>query len=484
MTNANSKESTEKKFSGKASKGLTFEEFDLKVLSWGRIQYGNLYAKLLWENNLPDIYNLDLSDDLENYVFEEHCEFVYDVLGHESTKHADTVYHTAKFWTVKWQVEMRSRQYEKLFCFLETICEDEAQRQLHSQGVENTKGLRKYFFERFGSGQPDELQERVRKYLLAMPNSNGVAFPLRVNMPEKLDQLEEERNYLLRMCPKEMHKEYEEGKESTLVRNILNALPAEYDDAVQNVRNLVRIREMIKSGNIDLVTNVDDAIKINYDTSWLPPYAELRVGLVNAYLKMKKRWNEGSNGRNKVGHPVMMVEGEGKAEKRCYGCGQPGHMRGAEECKASKDAIWGGAPKAYLEKVQRRFGKTPTGEKRPFAADAKQPCPYCSSGDGYCRFAERCHFSHDGPQGGSQRARVFVKGKGNGKGKGRGKGKGKGKGKRKGGRGRTPGSATLIVEKKSVHYVDEKEQKESSMMVSQKVAEDKLYNLSEFYVPV
>ena len=149
MTNANSKESTDKKFSGKASKELTFEEFDLKVLSWGRIQYGNMYAKLLWENNLPDIYNLDLSDDLENYVFEEHCEFVYDVLGHESTKHADTVYHTAKFWTVKWQVETRQRQYEKLFCFLETICEDEAQRQLHSQGVENTKGLRKYFFERF-----------------------------------------------------------------------------------------------------------------------------------------------------------------------------------------------------------------------------------------------------------------------------------------------------------------------------------------------
>ena len=362
MTNANSKESNDKKFSGKAGKGLTFEEFDLKVLSWGRKQYGNSYAKPLWENNLPDINSLDLWDDLDNFVFEEHCEFVYDVLCHESTKHADTLYNTAKFWTVKWQLENRQRQYEKLYCFLETICEDEAQRQLYAQGVENTKGLRKYFFERFGAGQPDVLQERVRKYMLAMPNSNGVAFPFRVNMPEKLDQLEEERNYLLRMCPKEMHKDYDEGKESTLVRNILNALPAEYDDAVQNVRNLVRIREMIKSGNIDMVTNVDDAIKINYDTSWLPPYAELRVGLVNAYLKMKKRWDENPNGKSKVGHPVMMLEGDGKS-KRCYGCGQFGHMRGAEECKAGTDAIWGGAPKAYLEKVQKKFGKSPTGDK-------------------------------------------------------------------------------------------------------------------------
>ncbi len=67
-----------------------------------------------------------------------------------------------------------------------------------------------------------------------------------------------------------------------MVRNILNFLPAEYDDAVQNVRNLMKIREMVASGDVNVITNLDDAIKINYDTSWLPPYAELRVGLVNA----------------------------------------------------------------------------------------------------------------------------------------------------------------------------------------------------------
>jgi hypothetical protein len=234
-------------------------------------------------------------------VFEEHCEFVYDVLGHVSTKNADTLYSAPKFWTIKWQLENRQRRYEKLFCYLETICEDEAKRQLHAQGVEKTKGLRKYFFERFGSGQPEVLQERVRAYMLAMPNSHGIAFPHRVNMPDKLDQLEEERNYLLRMCPKEKHKDYDEGKESTLVRNILNFLPAEYDEAVQNVRNLMKIREMIKSGSLDAITNLDDAIRINYDTSWLPPYPELRVGLVNAYTRMKKRWDENAGNKSKGG---------------------------------------------------------------------------------------------------------------------------------------------------------------------------------------
>jgi hypothetical protein len=184
---------------------------------------------------------------------------------------------------VKWQLENRQRQYEKLFCYLETITEDEAERQLHAQGVEKTSGMRKHFFERFGSGQPLVLiQERVRKYMLAMPDNNGVAFPSRVNMPDKSDKLEEERNYLLRMCPKEKHKDYEEGKESTLIRNIINCLPSEYDEAVQNVRNLMRIREMVKSGNIDSITNLDDAIKINYDTSWLPPYANIGVKMVIA----------------------------------------------------------------------------------------------------------------------------------------------------------------------------------------------------------
>ena len=90
------------KFSGKPGKGLTFEEFDKKTLSWARKQYVNTYAKQLWENTLVDLRSLDLTEDLDYYTFQEHCDFVYDVLSHESAKHADTLYASAKFWTVKW----------------------------------------------------------------------------------------------------------------------------------------------------------------------------------------------------------------------------------------------------------------------------------------------------------------------------------------------------------------------------------------------
>jgi hypothetical protein len=381
---------------------------------------------------------------------------------------------------VKWQIENRQRQYEKLFCFLETLCEGEAERQLHVQGVEKTKGIRKHFFERFGSGQPVVLQERVRKYMLGMPDSNGVAFPPRINMVDKLDQLEEERNYLLRMCPKEKHKDYEEGKESTLVRNILNFLPAEYDDAVQNVRNLMKIRDMVTKGDVSLITNLDDAIKINYDTSWLPPYAELRVGLVNAWMKFQRRWDESKGSKSKNGHPVMVI-GENGKEITCFGCGQVGHVRGSPECKAGKDAVWGGAPKAYLDKIAKKFGVGPAMKKRAVDVESKPPCKFYK--EGYCKHADRCNFAHEGQQGGSKRPREA---KGKGKGKGRGKGKGKGKGRGKGNR--ASQGTTLVVKKKG--SVDKEEG--SSMMVGRSYdadkdgnengeAEDELYNLMRGY---
>ncbi len=101
MTNFNSKETVEAKFSGKETKGLTFEEFDKKALSWTRRKMSNSYAKQLWEETLPDLSDLDLKEDFDYYVFQEHCEYVYDMLCLVSVKNADTLYRAPKFWTVK-----------------------------------------------------------------------------------------------------------------------------------------------------------------------------------------------------------------------------------------------------------------------------------------------------------------------------------------------------------------------------------------------
>jgi hypothetical protein len=84
--------------------------------------------------------------------------------------------------------------------------------------VKKMKTTRDFMFRRFGAGQPEVLQERVRLYLLGMPDKNGEAFPSRVDIEVKLDTLEEEREYLLDMCPSELRDTYEDAKEETSIR--------------------------------------------------------------------------------------------------------------------------------------------------------------------------------------------------------------------------------------------------------------------------
>ncbi len=93
-------------------------------------------------------------------------------------------------------------------------------------GVRMMDGMREYMFRRFGAGQPEVLQERVRLYLLGMPDPNGTRFPPRVNMEIKLEELEEEREYLLKICPADMRDAYEDEKEETLVKLLVRLLPA------------------------------------------------------------------------------------------------------------------------------------------------------------------------------------------------------------------------------------------------------------------
>ena len=247
--------------------------------------------------------------------------------------------------------------------------------------------MRKFFFDRFGAGQPEVLADRAKIYLLGMPDSNGEVFPPRVNMENKLDKLETEREFLLEMCPKDKRETYDTGKESTLVRILLRTLPAEYDQAVKSVRDLTKLRKYGAMGDMTLITNKEDNTRTNYDDEWLPPYDELRIELVNSYQLQERRRKElGKQIRKHPGHPVLPIlpghDQPGPHQRRCFGCGELGHLKGDPFCKAGPDEIWKGAPPLW--KARR-------------GADGKR--------------------------------KGLGKGKGKGNGKGGGKGIGKGKGK-------------------------------------------------------
>jgi hypothetical protein len=76
-------------------------------VSWGRLKYGEKYAKALWRNEVVDLNALDLKDDLDKYKFDEHCSFVNDVISWDSPKYASSLLKDKRFETLKWQLDCR-----------------------------------------------------------------------------------------------------------------------------------------------------------------------------------------------------------------------------------------------------------------------------------------------------------------------------------------------------------------------------------------
>jgi hypothetical protein len=274
----NDKETTVEKvlFSGKEN-GLSFEKLDEKMQSWGRKKFGDKYARELWRNELLDLRTLKPQDDeLHMFAFNMHCAEVYDMLCEDNARQADGLFYSDRFWTVEWQTECRQRQREKLYCHLESLCSEEAARQVQKQGVKRMFEMRSFLFQRFAAGQPEVLEKRVKHYLEGMPDEKtGMVFPPRCNMEDKLNELEKEREFLLDMCPKDKRDNYDDGKETILSRMIIRKLPTEYDAAVKAVRDLHRFRDYGKLGEIGKITNLEDNTRRNYETEWLPLYSEL-----------------------------------------------------------------------------------------------------------------------------------------------------------------------------------------------------------------
>ena len=105
----------------------------------------------------------------------------------------------------------------------------------------------------------------------------------------------------------------------------------------------------------------------------------------------------------------------GPDQKRCYGCGGLGHVRGDPKCTAAQGSIWKGAPEGFKRRMEtgahypKSKGKGGKGKggttqrnagKRKADVDtSKLPCHNWSRGNGFCKYAEACRYSHAGPKG-------------------------------------------------------------------------------------
>ena len=381
---------------GKAN-GWTWSQFEDAIISWGRAKYGDKYIKGLWRNELMDIRDLDLQLPDQQYDFERLCEMVFDVLSRENSKYADTLWTSPRFWTKKWQLETRQTQREKLFTYLESVCEGEPLRQLKTQGVEKMDSMRAHLYVRFGGGEPEVLNERVRQYLLGMPRTPGKpAMQEDINMEEKLNELETERQWFWDVCPPDQRLTYDPASEQRLTRVVMEHAPKNYDTAIERVKTMIKYRKLAAGDINDNYNHLQRQIDQNFNSDWLPKYVELRAELVDQYNKFVK--NKKMSGGTKS-TPTMAIgfQQPGTQNLRCYGCGVPGHKRGDAECKADKNAVHPSAPDTWKAKQKGRSsgGKGKGDGRKQWTSEGT--CFQWTSGNGYCKFGDNCKFSHDGP---------------------------------------------------------------------------------------
>jgi hypothetical protein len=119
----------------------------------------------------------------------------------------------------------------------------------------------------------------------------------------------------------------------------------------------------------------------------------------------------------KKGHPSfpIIMDGHtqpGAGQMKCYRCGVSGHRAGDPACKAKDGEVHKEAPEWFRKQsgAPQRGGKgggkgkgKGKGKQKGGDRKAKPLCHNWSKGNGYCRYAAACNFSHDSPQGGGKR---------------------------------------------------------------------------------
>ncbi len=199
-------------------------------------------------------------------------------------------------------------------------------------------------------------------------------------------------------------------------RLIVRHLPAEFDQAVKAVKDLARLRKYSEGGMLGAITNCEDNTRANYATDYLPNYAELRIELINTYQLTERRKAEMNKRGGKKGHPSFpIMDGHtqpGIGQMKCYRCGVSGHRAEDPACKAKEGEVHKEAPEWFRKQsgAPQRTGKgggkgkgKGKGKQKGGDRKAKPLCHNWSKGNGYCRYAAACNFSHDSPQGGGKR---------------------------------------------------------------------------------
>ena len=257
------------------------------------------------------------------------------------------------FWEKAWHRRWIKKQYDKIYDKVESLCEDGAVLEVQTLGMECAPELRSLLHKQFG-GSGDDVRSREKRYELGMPESKGLpAFPVGVNIEDKLRSLHAECVALKKICKASLRDGYLYGKKTKLVQIVMHCLEnTEYqkdiDDLLQEVKlkkNLMARLPVINAATglfelppaVDQQQVTDDWDYRNYSDDWLPEWEALKSKLVSSYKA--KIFASADGGRKSYGRgdrksggntlPVMITPGFGSSPRpnQYFGYGEVEHQR-------------------------------------------------------------------------------------------------------------------------------------------------------------
>jgi hypothetical protein len=141
--------------------GISWHEFDSIMGDWLLDNHGSRFGEQLWHDTLVGLLKLDLSDDTDNYECEQYKSMVRDVvLTEKPPKMAEITIKSKEFDTIKWHLQWRVRQHEKLYLQLKKTTDGEANRLVKEAGYKNMKDVRNKLMMRFANIQSAQLKQR------------------------------------------------------------------------------------------------------------------------------------------------------------------------------------------------------------------------------------------------------------------------------------------------------------------------------------
>ena len=376
------------------SKEEEWDSFDRRIMRYVRKHYG-IFGEGLWMGTHP---NIDL---LEGEALTEYIEKVWEAIEIKDDSKAWRLWDgSTGFWRKSWHKTWRDRQTMLIKDYIEEHSKGAVEMEVVDYDGDISQ-LRKHLFQQFGSGTSGDIHTKEAEYDAGLPEKGQKAFPMGVNMKEKLRKLHAMKMLFWNMCDPAKRAAYPYCQDEKLIRIVLEHVNSDYKECISRLTLEVSLRKEIKKAKL-IRPNVeeegkDDGLSTqerSFDNDWLPSWTALKSALIDEYVKLQK-----SKPSSSTRLPVALV-----GDVRCYACGIPGHKRGDASCGAGREDVHPSAPAEWKERFKARM----SGGGSSSQSTSKKPCHQFNFGKGKCSYGAACRFSHsksgsNGSDGGSRK---------------------------------------------------------------------------------